>query len=115
MTSRVRWVQPPDNWVPQSGQLCMAGAGRWVGVMRARAKPCGLGLRGPLGGAGFRSVLVLGLRPGIRREFAGLAWPSNWAIRFFKRTMIACCRTMGAMRTSRSAAVTSTSVSMPGI
>ena len=37
-------------------------------------KACGLGLRGPLGGAGFRSALALGLRPGIRREFAGLAW-----------------------------------------
>ena len=69
-------------------------------------------MRGPLGGAGFQSALALGLRPGIRREFAGLAWPSNWAIRFSKRAMIACCRTMRAMRTSRLAVVRSTSVSM---
>ena len=115
MTSRVRWVQPPDNWVPQSGQCSTTCSTCRVGVMRARAKPCGLGLRGPLGGAGFRSALALGLRPGIRREFAGLAWPSNWTIRFSKRAITACNSAMMAMRTSRSTVVRSTSVSMPCI
>ena len=39
MTSRVRWVQPPDRWAPQSGQFSTTCSTRWVGVMRRRAKP----------------------------------------------------------------------------
>ena len=55
------------------------------------------------------------LRPGIRPELLGLACPSNWAIRFSNRSMIACCRTIMAIRTSRSAVLRSISPSMPTI
>ena len=47
MTSRVRWVQPPDRWAPQSGQLSTTCSTRWVGVMRGRAKPWRRCFRGP--------------------------------------------------------------------
>ena len=44
MTSRARWIQPPDRWAPQSGQFSITCSARtcstrWVGVMRGRAKP----------------------------------------------------------------------------
>ena len=106
ITSRVRWVGNRGQLGSAVQDSAPPHGPRRVGVMRARAKPCGLGLRGPLG---------LGLRPGIRREFAGLAWPSNWTIRFSKRAITACNSAMMAMRTSRSTVVRSTSVSMPCI
>ena len=75
MTPRVRWVQPPDNWVPQSGHCSTTCSTRWVGVMRVRAKPWRPAWPRPLGRAGFRSVL--GSRPGIRREPLGSACRSK--------------------------------------
>ena len=53
MTSRVRWVQPPDNRVPQSGHCSTTCSTRWVGVMWVRAKPWRRGLRGCWGCPGF--------------------------------------------------------------
>ena len=74
MTYRVRWVQPPDNWLPQPGHCSTTCSTRWVGVMRVRVKPWRRGWRGALDGAGFPSAL--GFRPGIRRAPPGLVHPS---------------------------------------
>ena len=40
MTSRVRCTQPPARPVPQDSRTCST---RWMGAMRWRAKPWGLG------------------------------------------------------------------------
>ena len=53
MTSRVRWVQPPDNGVPQSGQLSTACSIRWVRAIRRREKPWGRGFRDCWGAGDF--------------------------------------------------------------
>ena len=120
MTSRVRWIQPPDRWAPQSGQFSITCSTRWVGVMRGRAKPWRRCLRGCCCAGGWRPEL--GLRPGIRGRPPDLAWPSTSAIRRCNRSITRCCsRTvacswaMMAMRTSRVAVVRSISVSTPSI
>ena len=72
----VRWVQPPDSRVPQSGQFSMECATRCVGVMRWRAKPWGRGFLGPFSlGVCWRPDL--GLMPGIPLGPPGLAFPSS--------------------------------------
>ena len=38
MTSRVRWIQPPDRWAPQSGQFSITCSTCRVGVMRGRGE-----------------------------------------------------------------------------
>ena len=111
--SRVRWVQPPDNWIPQSGHRSSACSIRWSGVILVRAKPKRRGWRGFLGRSGFPSPL--GFRPGIRPEPPDLPLPSDWAIRFSRRSMMACCRMMMPMSTSRSAVRRSISPSIPAI
>ena len=113
MTSRVRWVQPPDRWAPQSGQFSITCSTRWVGVMRGRAKPWRRCLRGPCCAGGFRADFAL--RPGIRSGSPGFAWPSSSAIRRCNRSITACNSAMMAISTSRSTVVRSTSVSMPCI
>ena len=45
----VRWVQPPDNRIPQSGHRSSACSTRWSGVILVRAKPERRGWRGFLG------------------------------------------------------------------
>ena len=112
-TSRVRWVQPPDRWAPQSGQFSITCSTRWVGVMRRRAKPWRRCLRGPSCAGGFRADCAL--RPGIRGGSPGFAWPSSSAIRRCNRSITACNSAMMAISTSRSTVVRSTSVSMPCI
>ena len=113
MTSRVRWVQPPDRWAPQSGQFSITCSTRWVGVMRGRAKPWRRCLRGCCCAGGWRPEL--GLWPGIRGGSPGFAWPSSSAIRRCNRSITACNSAMMAISTARSTVVRSTSVSMPCI
>ena len=113
MTSRVRWVQPPDNGVPQSGQLSTACSTRWVGAIRRREKPGGRGFRDCWGAGDFG--LDGGLRPGIPDGPPGLALSSNWAMRRSKRPMTACCWTMRAMSSSRLAASKSMRASMSSL
>ena len=86
--SRVRWVQPPDRWAPQSGQFSITCSTRWVGVMRGRAKPWRRSLRGPCSAGGFRADFAL--TPGIRSGSPGFAWPSSSAIRRCNRSITAC-------------------------
>ena len=76
MTSRVRWIQPPDRWAPQSGQFSITCSTRWVGVMRGRAKPWRRCFLGCCCAGGWRPEL--GLRPGIRGGPPDLAWPSSF-------------------------------------
>ena len=64
MTSRVRWVHPPDRPVPHWRQASKTCSTRWVGVVRWRAKPWGRGFLGPFSlGVCWRPDL--GLMPGI--------------------------------------------------
>ena len=104
---------PGQDWIPQSGHRSSACSTRWSGVILVRAKPERRGWRGFLGRSALPSPL--GFRPGIRPEPPDLPLPSNWATRFSRRSMMACCRMMMPMSTSRSAVRRSISPSIPAI
>ena len=111
---------PPARLAPHSGQEETRCSARWVGVMRGRAKPWGLGFLGlSLRG---RRWPERGLIPGIPRGPPGLAFPSrisirrcNWAATASCPWTIACCWAMTASKTSREAALRSKLVSTQSI
>ena len=79
------WSHPLDNWVPQSAHSSTACSTRCVGS-------CGPGQsRGDAAGAASW-LRCFAFSPGIRAEPLDLTRPSNWATRFSRLSMIACCR-----------------------